>query len=395
MRLSKYYIILIFLLFSSNLFAQDEESKLNEDKPEFHIGGALRFNYNYSDWKEGHKKRGGDFGYDMFAIKPTASYKGIGLNAELRFYSNAFGGMMLKQGWFDYHFSDENQIQLGLTQVPFGITTYNSHSWFFSINYYVGLEDDHDMGLKYSHDNDSWKFDIAFFKNAEEMTFGSNSDASASRYSYDVGSMDENGDGTLQYRNKEVNQLNGSIIKKFGNDDFKNKFGFSGLYGGLYNLDTENTGTHYAAAVHYEVDYKKWNLKTQVSHYKKSPDAPDGERTDVVAMVAYGAAYMVASEATSYTIGLSYTQGVEWGPVSSLQFYNDFGYLDKTEESFFDSYQNVTGCLVTAGLTYTYIDAAYGKNQAWLGPDYNTALAYGVENADWHLRFNINFGFYF
>ncbi|NLR91933.1 hypothetical protein [Flammeovirga agarivorans] len=382
--------LLLFLLFFFSL-----PQSYAQDKPEIHFGGALRFNYNYSDWKEGHKKRGGDFGYDMFSLRPTASYKGLGLNVDLRIYSDAFGGIMLKQGWFDYDFSEQNQIQLGLTQVPFGITPYNSHNWFFSINFYLGLEDDHDMGIKYIHKGEEWEYSFAFFKNAEELSFGSNSDLSNSRYAYDVASMDESEDGQLEYRNKEVNQLAGSVLKKFINDKASHRFGISGLFGGLYNLDTENMGNHYAVAVHYELDRGPWNLKAQVSHYQKSPNAPEGERTDVFGMTAFGAAYLVASQATSYTVGLSYTQPVEWGPVSSLQFYNDFGYVDKTKETFFDSYQNVTGCLVNAGLLYTYFDAALGNNQPWLGPNYNTALAYGDSDADWHLRFNINFGFYF
>jgi hypothetical protein len=82
------------------------------------------------------KKRGGDFGYDVFRINAKAKYKGIKLNAEYRLYSEGFGGGMLKQGWLAYDFDSKNEIQVGLTQVPFGITTYNSHNWFFSLNYY-------------------------------------------------------------------------------------------------------------------------------------------------------------------------------------------------------------------------------------------------------------------
>jgi hypothetical protein len=36
---------------------------------------------------------------------------------------------MLKQGWLAYDFDSKNEIQVGLTQVPFGITTYNSHNF--------------------------------------------------------------------------------------------------------------------------------------------------------------------------------------------------------------------------------------------------------------------------
>jgi hypothetical protein len=35
---------------------------------------------------------------------------------------------MLKQGWLAYDFDSKNEIQVGLTQVPFGIT--NNHNWF-------------------------------------------------------------------------------------------------------------------------------------------------------------------------------------------------------------------------------------------------------------------------
>src|SRR5699024_3039925 len=102
--------------------------------------------------------------------------------------------------------------KIGLTQVPFGITEYDSHNWFFGLNYYLGLEDDHDMGIKFTHEDQRFKYVIAFFKNGEDLQLGSFTDASNTRYSYDVGSIDLNGDGELEYRNKEVNQINAKFI---------------------------------------------------------------------------------------------------------------------------------------------------------------------------------------
>ncbi|RIJ50238.1 hypothetical protein D1614_05420 [Maribellus luteus] len=361
-----------------------------QDKPELHVGGALRFNYNLSSWKEGQKKRGGDFGYDVFRINAKAKYKGVKLNAEYRLYSEGFGGGMLKQGWLGYDFTPENNLQIGLTQVPFGITQYNSHNWFFSLNYYMGLEDDHDMGLKYTHNGEEWLYAVAFFKNAEELGFGSNSDVSGSRYSYDVGSS---GDGL--YRNKEINQLNLKVARKFEGNNSHHILGVSAQYGGIYNLDTENTGDHWALAGHYELTAGRWNAKAQASKYKYNTENPTGQTNDVIAMTAYGAPYLVAAEATTYTLGVAYTLPVEWGPISSLQFYDDFGYMDKKMDDFHDSYMNVTGVLITAGNVYTYIDAAQGKNQPWLGPVWTDALAAGTPDADWEMRFNINIGYYF
>ncbi len=356
---------------------------LAQDKPELKIGGALRYNYNLSSWKEGQKKRGGDLGYDMFRINADAAFKGIHLNAEYRLYSNENGGGFLKQGWLAYNFDEQNQIQLGLTQVPFGIQQYNSHNWFFNLTYYVGLEDDHDMGIKYSHTGEKLEYQLAFFKNAEELRFGNNSEVSASRYSYDIAG-----------RNKEVNQFNGKIAYKFG-EETKSKFGVSLEYGGLYNLDTEEIGNHAAFAAHYEINNGNWNGKAQFISASNNPINALGVSRNVVTMAAYGAPYEVAADFNIYSFGIARAVPVKWGPISNLQFYNDFAYMQKKTPGFTDSYQNVTGVLVTAGSVYTYIDYAAGYNHSWLGGNFVDDFAIGNPDAKWEARFNINIGYYF
>jgi hypothetical protein len=188
---------MIFCFFSLFSFAQES--------PEVDVGGALRFNYNLSSWKPEQKNRGGDFGYDMFRINAVAAYKGVYVNAEFRHYSESFGGGMLKQGWFGYKFNELDELQLGLTQVPFGIQQYNSHNWFFNLGYYMGLEDDHDMGIKFLHLGEDLEYHLAYFKNAEELRFGNTSEVSHSRYSYDVAG-----------NNKEIHQVNAKLIYKVG-----------------------------------------------------------------------------------------------------------------------------------------------------------------------------------
>lgn len=366
-----------------------------QDSLKVKIGGALRFNYNYSTWKPNQKQRGGDFGYDMARINAEASYKGISMNFEYRLYAQSFGGGMLKQGWFAYSPSEQVTLQMGLTQVPFGITQYNSNNWFFSLNYYMGLEDDHDMGIKYSRKTDNWLLDIAFFKNAEELNFGNNSDLSYSRYSYDISSIDLNGDGQFQYRNKEINQLNFKLVRKIKTAASSHQIGLSMQYGGIFNLDLNKNGHHSALAAHYELNYKHWHLKAQWARFDNKPKTFGNDSPDVMAMAAYGAPYLVATSSNNYTLGLSYSIDVDWKPISNLLLYNDFGMMDKTKEDFADSFMNVTGVLVTAGNLFTYIDFAQGKNQPWLGPEWTDALAQGDANAKWEMRFNINFGYYF
>jgi hypothetical protein len=373
---SSFLFMMLFAFLSSELFYAQED-------PELKIGGALRFNYNLSSWKEGQKDRGGDFGYDMFRVNVNGSYQGIYVDAEYRLYSRSFGGGFLKQGWLGYRFNEKEEIQVGLTQVPFGIQQYNSHNWFFNLTYYFGLEDDHDMGVKYVHIDDKFEYNLAFFKNAEELRFGGTSEVSPDRYSYDVVG-----------RNKEVNQFNGKLIYKLG-DSIKNRLGTSVQYGGLYNLDTEKTGSHYGLALHYEMFYKNWNLKLQAMNIDHDPENLPGESREIIKMGAYGFPYEVASDFNIYTIAVSKSIPVELGPISNIQFYNDFGYQDKKVDSFEDSFMNVTGMLITAGQVYTYVDYAAGYNQSWLGGNFVDDFSTGSPDAKWEARFNINIGYYF
>ncbi len=249
------------------------------------------------------------------------------------------------------------------------------------------------MGIKYLHRSDKWDIDLAFFKNAEELRFGNKSDLSDSRYSYDISSIDL-GNGKI-LRNKETNQLNGKVLYKFGTEKMKHKLGFSAEYGGLYNLDTENMGSHSAVAAHYQLDAGRVALKLQATNYNNNASNPTGQPTDVIAMTAYGAPYLVASKGIVYTIGVAYTLPVKWGVISSLQFYNDFGLLDKSGAYLSNTLMNVAGVLVTAGQIYTYIDVASGQNQPWLGETWTDALGNGHLPTVWETRFNINLGYYF
>lgn len=367
--------ILILLIIPFIGFAQD--------KPVVDVGGALRYNYLYTSWNSDQKDIGGDFVYDIFRINAEARYKGVYLNAEYREYSPAFGGGFLKSGWMGYSINEREDIHVGLTQVPFGIQEYNSHNWFFNMTYYVGLEDDHDMGIKYINIGDEFEYQLAFFKGSELFDLGGSSEVSSNRYAYDiVGS------------NKEINQLNGKIIYKTG-EDFKQRIGFSAQYGGLYNINTKEVGDHYAFALHHEVFHKRWNLKTSLITTRHNPINAPGQSREVVKMGAYGFPYDIASDYEMYTAAVSYDLPVSLGPISNLKFYNDFGYMDKKAPGFKNSAMNVTGVLVMAGDMYIYIDYAAGYNHSWFGGDFTNELGSGNKSLGWEARFNINFGYYF
>lgn len=374
------YHFSVWMLFI--LISWEATGEPQKELPKFRMNGALRFNYNFSDWNAGHRKRGGDFGYDVFLLHPTASYKGFLLDADFRFYSVAFGGFMLKNGWIGYQFSKHDHIEVGLTKVPFGIQPSSANNFFFQISYYVGLEDDSDMGIKYVHEDETWEYAAAFFKNADELLFGATSETSDDRYGYDVAG-----------RNKEINQWNAQVIRKFGTT-WKSKAGISGEFGQLYNIDTGKNGIHFAVALHYVLDWKKWNLKAQFVTYAMYPRNAPGEDRSLISMTAYGAPYLVAAKANIYSLSFShyFTLNSKW--LQTILLYHDFGLLQKWNSNYRNSVQNVSGIMLTMGPVYTYADYAMGKHQAWLGPDWD-AFGPGYGSNSWHARFNINIGYYF
>jgi len=358
----------------------DEDS---DQDPLFIIGGAVRFNYFIKSWEEeqANQDKFGDMAFDLFRINVTGEMEGIILSAEYRFYSDAFGGPMPHSAWAGYNFDERNMIQVGLHQVPFGNQTYNSDNWFFSIPYYLGLEDDYDLGIKYVHSGRKFGYVLAFYKNSElpASDFG--------RYSYDfVGDYEES------------NQLNAKVLYYLGEST---RLGVSAQLGQIYHRFMEAFGNHQAYAIHMKGDYENVGVKLQaISLYADVPQdnaLPGSEApgNDIITMGAYGAPYQVAYGGQIYTASLSYQWEVDWGPVSRLVFYDNYSYYDKATEAYADTHMNVLGTMVQAGPIYTYIDFASGLNHPWLGPDYGSGLAEGSEDALWHSRFNVNIGYYF
>lgn len=381
MKHYKFMIALWLLLLCNIPITAQEEVK--EKKIDLDIGGALRFNYNNSSWKPNQQKRGGDFGFEVFRINVDATYNDWEFHIDQRFYSKEFGGDFLKYGWFQYNLNKESHLKIGLIPAYFGTQQFNSHSWFFQLPFYLGFEDDHDMGLSYDFENEKIQLDIGYYKNSELTSTPDNSPISDARYNYDFSGS-----------NQEINQFNIRFNYKFGKKA-RHKIGMTGQYGGIWNIDTKRVGNQAALGIHYEMDFKQFNLKAQYLTYNNQPENAAGESRDFIEMTAYGFPYNTAAKASLYSIGIAYTVPVQWGPITSIQFYNDYTYMDKAIDSWVDTQMNILGFLITAPPVYTYVDMGMGKHQPWLGPQWTDALTTGDAANGWERRLNINFGYYF
>jgi hypothetical protein len=364
--------------------------------------------------------------WDVFRIEEEAQKNGIGLTFEYRFYPG-FNTHFIKKGFLSYYTAPDQKLELGVTQVPFGMLPILGNSWWFQLPYYVGLEDDYDTGIKYRWENGPWTFHLAYFLMAEprgvsEPDFGSFASA---RYSYDIIPKDGyNG-------NKERNQ--GNFRVEYQHDKTWSA-GFSAEAGQVYNSVAESSSGRYALAAHAQINLNpRMNIKLQALTYDHPGILNDEgtEEVNYVDMGAYGfGTYEIAARANMYSVGLSYNLPLDWGPVESLTFYEDYSYMQKygqididgVSTEFVNSQHNVLGFLVTAGHIYTYFDIASGINQPWLssafggtslsagrgedatvppGGDFDRDPTNGTQanqldsSPPWNTRFNINIGYYF
>lgn len=420
----KSYPSLVFALFLLPLMLQAQPPA---DTSWARVGGAVRTNTMYTIY-EGEtfalptENRNGLF-WDVFRLEVDAYTRGIGFTFEYRFYPG-FNTHFLKKGFLSYDLNASSRLELGVTQVPFGMLSYLGNSWWFQLPYYVGLEDDWDTGLKYSRSSGNWNFQAAYFLMAEprgvsEPGFGSFPSA---RYSYDILPADGyNG-------NKERNQ--GNLRLEYAGEGLT--AGLSVQAGEIYNSVTDESGAALAGAVHARIPVSPaMDIRLQATHYAHpGVTADDGREVDYVNMGAYGfGTYRVASRASILSIGLSWTKTLDLGPLESITFYEDYSWMPKQGEleiegrsvGFEDSHHNVLGFLLTAGYIYAYFDIASGVNQPWLSSAFGgSALSAGRgedptvlpggdtdpdqpgvqanpldETPPLNTRFNINIGFYF
>ena len=359
----------------------DKADDDGKQKPEVKFGGAIGINYADQNWLgKGQGKRG--LRFDNLRLAVDGSYDKFLVSAQYRWYSFS---RALHHVWFGYEFEEDNRIELGVTQVPFGILPYASHSWWFVIPYYVGLEDDYDAGIKWHNATlGNWTLDLAYFVN-EEYADATNLD----RYSVDVVRVDEQ-------QNEERNQFNVRVAYDFKHGKRSHtELGVSGRYGDLDNRTTGKSGDYWAAAIHANAFLGPWNLMLQGARYEYNPENPAGVSNDLVLMANLGSKRLVAAKADILVANVAYDFGAVGGPIDRLNCYNNYSYMDKDVAEFKDSQINDTGCSITMGPFWIWVDLIFGKN-AWYLNDSEENSGFGPGGTDdWERRLNLNFQWYF
>ena len=361
--------------------------------PSFHLGGAIRVNAYRKSWENAQKRRKLsknvrldtvmlDLGFQSGRWDGSAQYR-------VYYYSDTDRATHFPHhAWVGYQLDDRQKIQAGIQKVPFGLLPFASNNFFFSLAFYAGLEDDYDAGINYRRQQSGWTLDASYFP-ADEGSWGGNSNDSA-RYSYDIVS-----DGVRE--NSERHQVNLRFARSFAFDNgIYGEAGLSLQYGLLPNGITGRNGHQDAQAIHADLHYGNWNLKTEAIRYRYDVENPPTQDDRYVIMGAFDFPYRVAASGQIYVASLSHGWDIPGSLLNSITVYSDYSYFLKTESGYSDSQQQVIGAgFDFEGPLYVTTDIALGQNNAYIGPDFTNAFAAGNRDSGWSSRLNLNVALYF
>ncbi len=354
------------------------------------LGGAVRANISERSWlRQGSV--GDHVDIDTIMLNARFTHGDWEGSAQYRFYpypDSDYTTHFLHHGWVGYRLNKSDYIRAGVQKVPFGPLPFASHSYFFSVLYYLGLEDDYDAGFRYHTQRGRWNLDLAWFRQ-DEGSFSGRSNDSA-RYSYDIVS-------DLGTDNSERDHVAGRVACNLDHGQAgSGEIGLSVLYGALPNASTGRTGRRLGVSLHWVGDFGPWNIIAQGVYHDVKLENPAGEDNRLVVMGAYDFPYQVAAEVVVGSLGVARSWTMDTLGLETLTLYNNYSYMRKRERAFGDTHQNVLGVSLNfKGPALLYLDLLSGRNHAYAGPDYTNAFGAGIADTGWEHRLNLNVGFYF
>lgn len=376
-----------------------ENSSAIEQMQQTKFSGQLQFNGSFNDWSEQSKDTTGDLDFGKFVLAVNGEVDDLEYDIEYRFYD---GYQFLKSGWLGFNPNDDDTIRVGLVQTPFGNMDYGYQGWYGTLPYLAGFNDNQNAGIKWDHHQGPWDTSLAFFKSDNLGSGNEHYGANA------VGGTDDavyDDDGALTSRGNQGNSEENQLALRTGytfnhGEDYSTQLNVSAKGGQLYNEQTNRSGDNWSAAIGVDGSYGNWRTMVQATTYEYNPknpsEAQSGISDNAIQIGAFGFNYLIPKRGQMYTASASYSMDVDWGPVENLFFFNDFSYIDPSDDFASinggfgdqdDPMLNDLGVLVTAGPYFAWFDIITNKN----GLNY---FGSPVDNG-WHTSVQTNFGINF
>ncbi len=377
-----------------NMLAPDEEApgKTIEieigPNTDFSLGGALWLRGATLNWEQRARANREGLYVDQFRLAIDGEHglenkTKLKFGVQVRWWTYQFA---VTRMWFGININEHHDVQVGVFQTPFGALPSISPSFWFSQNYYVGLEGELDAGIKYSYRKKGWQLDVAYMANDEY-----NAPGAINRFAPDLHTSEEQ-------QNFEQHQGNIRVAYTFGYDTRSTtEIGISGQLGQMPNQTTEKNGNRWAAAAHYIGNYGDWNINLQGARYEFNPKNPEGVDDRTVLIAFFSDRRLVAAKATTLAGSVRRFFDIDWWLFKHANVYVEYSAVVKDESSFNSTEVINPGGVLNAGPFYLWLDVMWGRN-AWWFNDSEANSGPGAGSLDpntWELRFNLSLQWYF
>ncbi len=372
--MKRFLLVLISLIIGFSSLAQDKRS--NKILQTDHFGFTTLALYNYANWITAKNKA--NLKFDSFRIwAQTDVNSTIFASVQYRFYEGWNTPTHFYVGW---HIDKRNTLKAGQVWVPFGFAFQPYDDWG-NIAFYVGLQDDYDMGVTWEGRYELITFRAGFFKNQQLSA------TNPGRYDTDAFPGEVSSDYLIPVakRNREVNQFNLMAELHPSGDYWDVTAGISGMFGQLYNEDTDEYGTRLAAAGHFGLNLQSFYLRLQDTWYNYTQELPDGSTQDMkdfLNVSSWNFAYEIPASANIFTASAAYDFIGE-----KLTAYANYSLLSGgTSQA---NSQLLTGGVSTIWrLFQIYGEVHYGVNDPQLS---GNASGYGRDTGAYDVGFQIRF----
>ncbi|WP_047336452.1 hypothetical protein [Pseudomonas protegens] len=358
------------------------------------LGGAVRARWDYDPDRDIQT-----FNFDTAILSAKYSSETWIGAAKYRFYGGAYpyrytdkvGDIAFAESaWIGYRFNPEQQVQVGLNQIPFGLQPYFGSTFFETLGNVVGLEDIEQVGAKYIQHSGDWNLQAGYYLRPAWQGKGTSngrtySSVVSSADSYVADGSDNRERDTLVLRVARAVQLGG----------WASEVGVSGLTSTLKNNDTHSDGRRNAMAAHYLGKNGPWGLQLQAARQQMSPRNPGTD--ELVTLGGYDGTFNVASRGNLYVADLSYDVGGKYllDQISGVKLYANYSAFDKSASAYKTSQRMILGSSFSLSKLWIATEWLFGKNDPYIGgSSYAQSLGPGGSN-QWENQVYVNIGYYF
>lgn len=375
---------LILAGFSGMSSAEITWGNSDNDKGAFSISGALRANYQDTDY--GQSTADQKIKFDAAILRLGYESPDWFGKVEYRCYQyDIFCDFStLVYAYAGYHLNSTDHITVGVQPIPFGPGRFWDSSFYAGINNTMGLQDVSNLGANYHFELPSQtKVDLAYFAADGGNYHGESRDSA--RYSANMVKTSGSFETDLEERNMWLARID-QDLNFLSTDDLKISMGASYWYSEIENKNASTEGSRNAWALFNRVNYKNLNIVITVG--RQSINNKDTLNPQSSTFGSFDAEYNIANEGYFYTIDTSYVFKNVWDTLNITPYMVFSGY-DKKENSFDDSQRNIVGMVCDYKNISLYTEYVLSKNDSFVGGT-KDSLAIG-DDSKWNKLFNMMF----